>query len=212
MLHKETVEPSTLELLIQLQEKSYLDGFYLVGGTALALRMGHRKSADLDLFSNFDFDAGSLLENLTIEFGFKLFFSSSNTLKGRVGSVELDIIAHRYPLIRKQVITEKIAMLSIEDIAAMKLNAIAVSGQRSKDFIDLYYLLEEFSMKEIISFYMEKYSQHNEVNILKSITWFEDVDLADWPVLLKAPSIKWEKIKERIVDCTKSYLNQEGLM
>ena len=62
MLHKETVDPSTLELLIQIQQKEYLKGFYLVGGTALALRLGHRKSVDIDLFSNFTFDAGQMLE------------------------------------------------------------------------------------------------------------------------------------------------------
>ena len=208
MLHKEAVEPSTLELLIELQGKDYLKDFHLVGDTALALKMGHRKSVDLDLFSNFDFDAGYILENLTVDFQFKLFFSSNNTLKGRIGPAEVDIIAHRYPLIRRPVELENITMLSVEDIAAMKLNAIAVSGQRSKDFIDVYYLLEKFSMKEMISFYKEKYSQHNEVNILKSITWFEDVDLADWPVLLEAPSLKWDSVKKRIVESTKKYINE----
>jgi hypothetical protein len=143
-------------------------------------------------------------------FQYKLFFSAGNTLKGRIGPVEVDIIAHRYPLIRRPVELENITMLSVEDIAAMKLNAIAVSGQRSKDFIDVYYLLEEFSMKEMISFYKEKYSQHNEVNILKSITWFEDVDLADWPVLLETPSLKWDSVKKRIVGSTKKYLNEES--
>ena len=210
MLHKEAVEPSTLELLIELQGKDYLQGFYLVGGTALALKIGHRKSVDLDLFSNSDFDAGYILENLAVDFQYKLFFSAGNTLKGRIGPVEVDIIAHRYPLIRRPVEIENITMLSVEDIAAMKLNAIAVSGQRSKDFIDVYYLLEEFSMKELISFYKEKYSQHNEVNILKSITWFEDVDLANWPVLLKTPSLKWDSVKKRIVRSTKKYLNEES--
>ena len=68
MLHKESVEPSTLELLIELQGKDYLQGFHLVGGTALALKMGHRKSIDLDLFSNSDFDAGYILENLAVDF------------------------------------------------------------------------------------------------------------------------------------------------
>ncbi|NEW85231.1 MAG: nucleotidyl transferase AbiEii/AbiGii toxin family protein [Mariniphaga sp.] len=53
MLFKETVDPSTLELLGQIQQKPYFKDFYLVGGTALALKIGHRKSVDIDLFSNF---------------------------------------------------------------------------------------------------------------------------------------------------------------
>ena len=76
MLHKETVDQSTLELLIQIQQKEYMKGFFLVGGTALALKLGHRKSIDIDLFSNFSFDAGQILENLSADFRFNLFFSA----------------------------------------------------------------------------------------------------------------------------------------
>ena len=68
MLYKETVDSTTLELLNSLQSKPYLKGFYLVGGTALALKLGHRKSVDLDLFSNFNFDVEQLLENLSADF------------------------------------------------------------------------------------------------------------------------------------------------
>ena len=84
MLHQETVDESTLELLIQLQNKDYLKGFYLAGGTALALSMGHRKSVDIDLFSDFKFDTAAILENLSADFAFQLFFSASNTIKGSI--------------------------------------------------------------------------------------------------------------------------------
>ena len=83
MLHAESVEQSTLELLVQLQKQEYLSGFHLAGGTALALKMGHRKSIDIDLFSNFSFDVGNLLENLSADFSFNLFFSAKNTIKGK---------------------------------------------------------------------------------------------------------------------------------
>ena len=72
-------------------------------------------------------------------------------------------------------------MLSVQDIIAMKLNAIAVSGQRVKDFIDIYFLLEVYSMEEMIAFY-KKNPQYNEVNVLKSLTWFDDVGLSEGPV------------------------------
>jgi hypothetical protein len=81
MLYKEAIDRSTLELLIQLQQKEYLNRFYLAGGTALALRLGHRKSVDIDLFSDFSFDAGNLLEKLSADFNFELFFSAVNTIK-----------------------------------------------------------------------------------------------------------------------------------
>ncbi|MCD6345802.1 MAG: nucleotidyl transferase AbiEii/AbiGii toxin family protein [Bacteroidales bacterium] len=206
MLYRESIERSTLELLIKLQQEEYLKGFHLVGGTALAIRLGYRKSIDIVLFSNFDFDTEKLLESLSFDYQFKLLFSTTNTLKGRIGDVQIDILAHRYPLINEPTRIENVSMLSIEDITAMKLNAITVSGQRVKDFIDLYYLLDKFSVAEMISFYKKKYSQHNEVNVLKSITWFDDVELADWPILIKDPKLEWKTIKQKIIATTNDYL------
>ena len=208
MLHQETVDRSTLELLIKLQGKDYLKGFYLVGGTALALTMGHRKSIDIDLFSDFNFDTGAMLENLSADFPFKLYFSANNTLKGSINGIQVDILAHRYPLVCEPLVIDDISMLSREDIAAMKLNAISVSGQRVKDFIDIFYLLDLYSVEEMIGFYKIKYLQYNEVNVLKSLTWFEDVDLSDWPVILKTPKLKWGTITKKIKDATNIFLKQ----
>lgn len=208
MLHKSTVDQPALELLIQLQQKDYLKGFYLVGGTALALKMGHRKSIDLDLFSNFSFETAQLLENISADFPFTLFFSANNTLKGSINQVQVDILAHRYPLVAEPIIVENISMLSNEDIAAMKLNAISVSGQRVKDFIDIYYLLNSYSVEDMIGFYKKKYAQYNDANVLKSLCWFDDVDLSDWPVLLKTPGLNWESVKNTIVEATRIYLKK----
>lgn len=205
MLHKETVDKSTLDLLIQLQSKEYLKGFYLVGGTALALQIGHRKSVDIDLFSNFSFDVAHLLEKLSAYFNFKLFFSANNTIKGSIDNVQVDILAYRYPLILEPLKEEGIAMLSLQDILAMKLNAITGSGQRVKDFIDVYYLLRKFTLSEMIGFYSTKYKQYNEVNVLKSITYFNDVDLVDWPQIIDNPLLRWDDIKKSITNATKNY-------
>lgn len=208
MLHTETVDSSTLELLKQIQQKEYLKGFHLVGGTALSLLKGHRKSVDIDLFSNFNFDAGQMIENLSADFPFKLFFSANNTIKGSIGQVQIDILSHRYPLINEPLIIDNISMLSVEDIVAMKLNAISVSGQRVKDFIDIFYLLDDYTVDEMIIFYKKKYSQYNEVNVLKSLTWFDDTDLADWPIILKDPELKWTTVTKKIKKATQLYLKQ----
>jgi hypothetical protein len=89
-------------------------------------------------------------------------------------------------------------MLSLPDIIAMKLNAIATSGQRSKGFIDIYYLLTEYKLERMLDYYREKYSQENTTFLLKSLIYFDDVDLAGWPVLLKNPKLKWTDVKKRI--------------
>ncbi|OFX28250.1 MAG: hypothetical protein A2033_06100 [Bacteroidetes bacterium GWA2_31_9] len=205
MLHTQAVDSSTLELLKKLQNKDYLHGFHLVGGTALALKLGHRKSVDIDLLSNFSFDSSQILEKLSFDFSFTLYFSATNTIRGSINNVQIDLIAHRYPLIKEPELFENISMLSVEDILAMKLNAIATSGQRVKDFIDIFYLLKIYSLSEMMAFYKAKYNQYNELNVLKSITYFNDVDLSDWPVLLTNPSLKWSEVKKRIIKTSMEY-------
>ena len=192
------VDPETLNLIIRLQSKEYLKGFYLVGGTALSLLFGHRKSIDIDLFSDSSFDTGLLLENLSHDFGFRLNFSAANTLKGSIENVKTDFLAHRYPLIVEPSMLQGVFMLSLQDIIAMKLNAIVTSGQRVKDFIDVYFLLEKYNLTEMLSFYRQKYTLHNDVIVLKSLVWFDDVDLSAWPVLITNPKLKWPDVRKKI--------------
>jgi|SRR6056297_639453 len=198
MLQTQTVDESTLDLLRSLQEKAYLKGFFLVGGTALALYYGHRKSIDLDLFTNQAFDAAWLLEQIQQDFEIQLHFTSTNTIKGSINNVKVDFIAHRYPYMEEPCITDKYRILSEKDIIAMKLNAISVSGQRSKDFIDIYYALERYSLAEMISFYQKKYRQQSDMHVLKSLVFFDDVDLSDWPMLIMTPDLEWEKVGAKL--------------
>jgi len=210
MLFKTAVEPATLELLKSLQSRDYLEGFNLVGGTALALYMGHRKSIDIDLFSNFAFDASVLLESIQQDYPLELYNTSSNTIKGSIENVNIDIIAHRYPYLNVPSLIDGILILSVPDLIAMKLNAISVSGQRAKDFIDIYFILEEniFKISDMLKFYQLKYNQQGDMHILKSLIYFEDIDLSGWPVLLKKTSLKWNDVKKKIEKEVLRYLKE----
>ncbi len=209
MLHAKAIETPTLDLIKSLQTKTYLQGFYLVGGTALALHFGHRKSIDIDLFSNFDFNAAELLEKIHQDFSFQLLFTATNTLKGHIGNINVDILAHRYKLVSGVETIDGVDMLSLPDIIAMKLNAISTSGQRSKDFIDIYYLLKKYRLEKMLEFYQEKYNQNNISFVLKSLIYFDDVDLADWPVLIENPRLKWGDITKQIEKVVLAYANQK---
>ena len=198
MLPVKAVEAPILELIKSLQSKPYLRGFYLVGGTALALHLNHRKSVDIDLFSDFDFDSAVILEQIQQDFSFQLYLSASNTLKGFIGEINVDLLAHRYELIAEPETIQEVNVLSEPDIIAMKLNAISTSGQRSKDFIDIFYLLQNYNLGSMLGFYQKKYEQENVGHILKSLIYFEDVDLADWPVLIENPKLRWVDVKKRI--------------
>ena len=206
MLYKESVTPAILDLIKSLQSRNYLSGFYLVGGTALALQMGHRKSDDIDLFCNFDFEPAGMLELIHADFPFQINAISFNTLKGSIFNIKVDILAHRYTYLQDPVTVSDIRVLSLPDIIAMKLNAISTSGQRSKDFVDIYYLLDKYSIHSMLSFYLSKYSQQNESIVLKSLIYFQDVDLSDWPKLIQNPGLKWTDVKKKIEKAVLTYI------
>lgn len=198
MLQKNTVEKSTLELLKNLQADKTLKEFHLAGGTSLALQIGHRKSIDLDLFSQSDFDTNSVLEHLEQNFNFKTDYTAKNTLKGSINNIKLDIISHKYTLVKPILNIERIRLYSIEDIAAMKLNAIAGNGTRSKDFIDIYFILKLFTVEEILSFYKAKYKDRNLMHVVKSLNYFEDINIQDWPEMILEQNLSLQKVKENI--------------
>ena len=97
MLHEETIEKSTLELLNKLMGDGSFSNFVLVGGTALALQIGHRTSVDLDMFSSQPFNTEELADYLRTNYSFELDFISTNTVKGEINGVQVDCIAHQYP-------------------------------------------------------------------------------------------------------------------
>ncbi len=99
MLHTETVETGTLDLIKRLMADAELKDFFMVGGTALSLLIGHRISVDIDLFTEKDFNAASLRQHL--EQGYQMSDSKTigNGVFGFIDNVKIDIIAHKYPLI-----------------------------------------------------------------------------------------------------------------
>lgn len=212
MLQKKAVRSNILELIRSLQSDKKFKDFYLVGGTALALHLGHRESIDIDLFTTKDFDVNSTLEYLEQEYAFSLQLSAKNTLKGIIDDVFVDIISHKYPIIEKPVESEGIRMLSQNDIIAMKVNAITGDGTRIKDFIDIYFLLKHHSFSDIITYYKKKYNQRNDLHAIKSLCYFEDIDhKQDWPRLLKEKDLSLETIKNRIILSKNQYFSDKGL-
>jgi len=205
MFHKEAIDTNTLELLVELQSLDILKDFHLAGGTSLAIQLGHRKSIDLDLFTQNDFDSNTLLEYLEDSYNFKLNFSSNNTLKGSIGDINTDFIAHKYPLVKNVVVENVVRLLSIEDIAAMKLNAIAGNGTRSKDFVDIYFILKQYSITDILGFYKTKYKSRNQLHVIKSLSYFDEISPQDWPKMLLEKNLTIKKLEKVISAHIKTY-------
>ncbi|MBC6113175.1 nucleotidyl transferase AbiEii/AbiGii toxin family protein [Pedobacter fastidiosus] len=206
MLHKETVKPGTLDLIHKLMKDYQLNSFYLVGGTALSLRIGHRESIDIDLFSSSDFDGNELAEYLRNNYGADVKRHKFNYASGSIGEVDFDFISHKYPSIKPIENIKEIRMMSNEDISAMKINAIVNSGQRIKDFIDIHYLLKELSLEEIVSFYCQKYPNVDPNTAKSSLMHHNDIDF-NVPVKLMDSKLKWQDVHGSISKAVRAYTN-----
>lgn len=196
MLHYETIHPDTLELLKKIQSLEMFKEARLVGGTALALQLGHRKSVDLDFFGSVD----ASLQEIALELS--AFASVSPLSESRmmrfliVDGVKVDIVNYPYSWIDEPITEDGITLAGIKDIAAMKLSAITNRGTR-KDFVDFYFLLNLFSFDELIDLYAKKYSDAQLFTTLKSLTYFDDAEQDPMPLMLS--SLSWEDVKSLIV-------------
>ena len=206
MLHLETVEPNTFSVLNRLMDNSGLQDFHLVGGTALSLIYGHRLSIDLDLFSTVKFDNNNIETLLQEEFHSSLNIRTSSHfgLFGFIDSVKVDIVRYPHPFIRPVVTKQGIRMFSLEDLIAMKVQAVLGRGKK-KDFWDIAELLQHFSVEEFIQFHKEKYStQHLFITVPQAITYFADADESEDPISLKGQT--WEGVKDFIKEKVEDFL------
>lgn len=207
MLHPETVEPHAFSILNKLMEMPELQDFSLVGGTALSLLYGHRKSVDLDLFSVKLFNNSDIIIALERKFGSSFENRSANQRFGIFGfldDVKIDIIHHSHLLIRPRLILNGIRMFSTEDIIAMKVQAI-LGRAKKKDFWDVAELLEHFTIPDFIQFHKEKFATHNLlITVPQALTYFAEAEESEDPVSLKNQN--WDVVKEFISSKVSEFL------
>ncbi len=202
MLETCTILPHTLELLKRLSQESALSGTRLVGGTALALQYGHRSSVYLDFFGHIE-DDNAGLQRMLSNLGKYTVISEAKNIKCYVlDGIKLDIVNYDYPWIDEPLIVEGLVLASPKDIAAMKINAIEGRGSK-KDFIDIYFLLQHYTLKELMGFYTEKYPEHSEFRALMSLSYFVDADQQASPKMFS--KVSWEEMKDHIIKQVNDY-------
>ena len=192
------VEKTTFALLAKLMNEAALADFFLVGGTALALRLGHRISVDLDMFTRDDIPVQALQKELAAAYGFSETFRAKNTLKGEIKGVKVDFITYDYPLLRPLEKTEEnIRIADTGDIIAMKLSAITDAGTRMKDFVDIAFLSAHFTLKQMVGFYTEKYAGVNPISPVRALVYHKDINMSD-TVRLTTGTFSWQRIQDRL--------------
>ncbi|HBG70099.1 MAG: hypothetical protein A2W93_10195 [Bacteroidetes bacterium GWF2_43_63] len=195
MLHYETIDTPTLELLKDLMQIPALKNLRLVGGTGLALQKGHRKSVDIDLFGSIKTDEIELMNSLSVFKDMKILQQTKNIKVFSINNIKTDIVNYPYPWLFSGVETDGIRMADIRDVAAMKVAAITNRGTK-KDFIDLCFLLQDFSISEIVGFYLTKYIDGSDFMALRSLVYFSDAESDLMPEMLIPGD--WDSIKIKI--------------
>ena len=206
MFHKESISHDLLTLIYQLQSIEELKYFRLAGGTGLALQIGHRRSFDIDLFTDKPVDREGIQHVISKNFpyaeaglktGFGIVFNIHN--------IKVDLCYDGGKFIRPVIIKENIKMASKEDIAAMKAGAIAERAAK-KDFYDIAFLLSEYKLKEFVRFYQERYPFMDKRNIIEAFKKHDKADEDINPVLLK--KISWKQVKKKIDESFDEFMKE----
>ena len=204
MLREETVEPATLGLLKEIVMLPELKDFRLVGGTALSLLFGHRKSIDLDLFTDKPLDKEVLLSALEDSFG-----NISSTNKNSrhiyqcvIRNVKVDFVSVKDPFMNPIQILDQIPFADTKDLIALKLNAIKGRGAK-KDFWDVAKLLDIYSLQDLFQFYHDRYTYDDTFAVIRSIIYFENAEEDADPECLDG--MTWKKAKLIITKAFDNY-------
>lgn len=186
-------QQTVLELLSRIPE---VRTFYLAGGTALALHLGHRRSRDFDFFRPKDFKPQDLAAHIQNAGELQLLQETAGTLTVAIRGVPTSFFHYGYPLLRPlQETPWSIGLAHADDIAAMKLAALAGRGSR-KDFVDLYfYCRDRAPLDDVFSFFKEKYQglTVDPYHLLRSFTFFDEAETDVMPELLREGA--WDEIK-----------------
>lgn len=200
-MHEHILDTRTKKNLGLLSRQDFIEHFYLAGGTACALHLGHRTSDDLDFFSAQDLTYYPIQNSLRNKGHFIVDYSDSQTLVGRFNETKVSFFTYFYPLIGESIDLLNITISSLMDIGCMKVDAISSRGSK-RDFVDLYFILKKFnwSLKEFFKCFEKKYGRgnYNVVHILKSLVYFDDADM-DPELDMKVP-FSWEEAKAFYID------------
>jgi predicted nucleotidyltransferase component of viral defense system len=196
-----------LALLKKIAGVPELNNFYLVGGTALALRYGHRLSVDLDFFSTSDFENEAIIGVLAMNFPNFTYRGSNNPIGvfGFIDDVKVDFVKHHFfSLIDTPEVADGIRLYGDKDLMAMKIFAILKRAVK-KDFWDVAELLKHYSMDDFIHAYQQKYPNNQMlISIPQALTYFADAEESEEPVSLKGQT--WEGVKRFIQQHVNEYL------
>ena len=193
--HREVLPDGWARAAHDLAARSVLGGFYLAGGTGLALHVGHRRSVDLDFFRETDFSVDELRNQLRGAKELRKLETARGTMHLQLHEIKVSFLYYPYPLLFPLQQFETFAVADPREIACMKLDAIANRGSR-RDFVDLYVAAEMYGLPEILAWFGTKYAAvpYSRAHVFKALTYFADAEQEPMPHLLVP--LEWASVKQ----------------
>ncbi|GAB4443749.1 MAG: nucleotidyl transferase AbiEii/AbiGii toxin family protein [Anaerolineae bacterium] len=197
-VHWQTVTPAIRDLLRFIGQQSFAARFYLAGGTALALRLGHRRSVDLDFFSASDevtrASRQEILDGLS-SYAPQAIEAVDGNLLLEVSGLHIGFFGYGYQLLEPTDHVEQVALASVVDIGLMKLDALISRGSR-KDFYDLYFIAQQVSIPSLLAMAETKYPYARDFPLMavEGLVFFDNADRDFQPVMLV--DVAWEEVRQ----------------
>ena len=204
--HTEVLTDPQARVLDAVAPIARAGGFYLAGGTAAALRFGHRRSEDFDWFAAEVRRpevlaaeirrAGLVLDRLELAAG---------TVNCRIDGVKVSFLEYPYSLLAAadQWPAKQVALASVRDLGAMKLLAVAQRGSR-KDFVDVHELLRQgTTLPDMLDDFRTKF-RADTISVLRGLVYFDDADLEPMPEMIA--SLDWLAVKRLLQDAVQGVL------
>lgn len=195
----ETISSRHTGLLEIISKEKYIcEKFYLAGGTALALQIGHRKSFDLDFFSSDDFNVNDIAFNISQNLNGIINSTGDNTLYVTIDNIKISFISFKYRILKEFIKFSNINLASFEDIACMKCTSISQRAEK-KDFYDLYEILRRLQPLELRNLLVEKYDIEgfNPYYLAKTFFYFDEVENSPDPLSLNGTT--WKIVKNYLI-------------
>lgn len=195
--HWETISTTMRELLVWIGRQAFATRFYLAGGTALALRMGHRRSNDLDFFSVTDEVHARTRQELIRSFSTlhaQVIENVDGNLLLLVNGLHVGFFSYGYPLLEPVQAVENVGLASTLDIGLMKLDAVIGRGNR-KDFYDLYMISRQIPLQELLSAGERKHPQVRDFPLMavEGLLQFDNANQDLQPEIVA--DLSWENVR-----------------
>ena len=180
----ETVIPEAIDLIGEIQREKKLEHFYLGDGMGLSLQIGHRKPADIALFTNQELNSFGIISFLgrSFEAQYQLAHNSDEMLQAVILGLKVIFIKSTEANIGEPVVSGSLRLLHKKDIAAMKLLEIC-RRKEAKDYVDIWYLLKEYPLEELFGFFKTKYQRADMEEVKKALCEGDKVNPYGWEKL-----------------------------